>query len=389
MRRRGGFSLIEIMIAVTILLVIMGAAVQFLRRQSNAVADASRRLDALQNAQYATTEIERELREAGAGIAEEQPMIVQLDSEALTFNANILSRDPQDVRSVYRARDADTNAVRAMLPAEALPLPNSSPPRRYPDTTYYAAKNVSSGAETISFYLARDPSATTANTYTLWRRVNAMPPLVVARNIVKSPGDPTPFFTYYTQDKTGGLVPVSTKLYPLYHDILHGSPADTGKSALTDLVRVVRIHFMALTIDPRARGDSIKYSVVETRVRLMNAGLLQLSACGAKPVPAGLPTAVQYVPTPGGHAVIVTWRASGDDGGFEKDIERYAIFRRPAGATQAGDPIASIPATGLGTYFFTDTDVQANASYVYGIAAQDCTPRMSDLVLSNPITINP
>lgn len=384
MRRRAGFSLIEVMISLTILLVIMGAAVQFLRRQSSAVATQSQRMDALQNAQFAASEIERDLREAGAGVADAQPMIVQLDANAITFNANLVSGDPNDVRAVYRSRDADTAAVREMLPTEKLALPTSLPTRMYPDSTYWASKGVQSGAETISYYLLPDAGATTANTFALWRRANATAPTLVARGIVR---DAVPFFTYYTQGTANALQPISSTALPLYHVAIHGSADDVGGSALTDAVRVVRVHFSALTVDPLAGKDSIKYRVVETRVRLMNAGLLHLSACGARPVPAPAPTLSQASPSPGVHVVTVSWTRSGDDGSGEKDIERYAIFRRLATATQMNDPIASVPASTTGSYSYTDTGVLPGGTYVYGIAAQDCTPTMSDITASGPITI--
>jgi prepilin-type N-terminal cleavage/methylation domain-containing protein len=382
MRTRRGFTLIEMMLSVTILLVIMGAAVQFLRRQSNAVAVASRRMDAIQNARYATAEIERELREAGAGVADEQPMIVQADSDAITFNANMTSTDPQDVRSVYRSADADSAAARVMLPVEKLPLPGST--KLYPESTYYASKDVPSGAETISYYLARDGPST----FVLWRRVNARPATLVARNIVRDPADPIPFFTYYRQTDLGDLVPIPGTSLPLYHVPLHQSPEDIGNSALTDQVRMVRVHLMALTIDPLAKQDSMKYRAIETKIRLMNAGLLQLSACGPKPNAVAPPSVTQSSPAPGQHVVTVSWSRSADDGGGEKDIERYAIFRRLASSTESGDPIASIPASAVGTgYTYVDLTPQPGATYQYGIAAQDCTPKMSDISMSGSIQI--
>ena len=76
MSKRQGFTLIEIMISVTILVVIMGLAVQFMRRQTNAVTMETQRMNALQNAAFAATQVERELREVGSGVADVQPMIV-------------------------------------------------------------------------------------------------------------------------------------------------------------------------------------------------------------------------------------------------------------------------------------------------------------------------
>ena len=174
MRTRRGFTLIEMMISVLLLLFITGAAVQFLRKQTGLVSRETSRMDAMQNAQFAASQIERELREAGAGVSDQQPMIVQIDSMAITFNANMVSVDTGDVRAVYQMRDADTNGTRAMLKTERTALPNSSPVQNYPDSTYYAASGVESGAETISYYLRPDSTNTLTNRYLLFRRVNRL-----------------------------------------------------------------------------------------------------------------------------------------------------------------------------------------------------------------------
>jgi prepilin-type N-terminal cleavage/methylation domain-containing protein len=386
MTNRRAFTLIEIMISVTILLLVMGVAVQFLRRQTTAVSMETQRMDALQNAEYATAQLERELRQAGAGTTDLQPMIVQLDSLAITFNANMRSIDSGDVRAVYQTPDADPVTVRAMDSLERKQLPTSNPAKYYPERNYNAAKGFVSGAETISYFLVKDATATTANTYTLFRRVNAADSTLVARNIVR---DTVPFFTYYKQDLLGRLVLVPTKFYPIYHGITHGAASDTAQFALSDSIRMVRVHFVALTVDRRARKDSLKYRVVETKVRLMNSGLLALTACGQPPLTPGVPTVAQSAAGVVPQTVTVTWSRSNDDGLGERDIERYAIFRRLATAISNGDPVSSIPAKGTASYSFVDTGVQPGASYVYGVAAQDCTPNVSDVSVSLPILVNP
>jgi prepilin-type N-terminal cleavage/methylation domain-containing protein len=372
MQNRRGFTLLEMMLSVTILLFIMGVSVDFLRRQSNLVARETSRMDALQNAEFAATQIERDLREAGAGVVDAQPMIVQLDSSALTFNANLVSIDSGDVRAVYQLSDADPKATSAMLVGEALPLPNSSPVKNYPDTTYLAGVGVPSGAETISYWLRPDSSAKLANRFVLFRRVNAMAPTLVARGIVK---DTIPVFTYFTADTMGVLQPVAKTLFPLYHAKVHGTPSDTGRSALTDSIRVVRIRFLAAARDPRTGKDGLR--AVDMRVRLMNSGLLKRASCGQPPYGPGSPLAVSSIAGAPVKTVTVTWGGSSDDTGGEKDIERYAIFRRLSTEAAFSDPIASIPASLKSSYSFTDTQVTPNVSYIYGIAAQDCTPMMS------------
>ena len=393
MRTRRGFTLLEVMLSVMILLVIMGSAVQFLRRQTAAVSMETQRMDALSNAEFAATQIERELREAGSGVADNQPMIVQLDKLGITFNANILSIDSGDVRAVYQTLDADPNAVRAMYKSERMPLPNSNPVKYYPDTTYFAAAGFQSGAETISYFLQKDSAATTDSTYTLFRRVNALTPTVIARNIIKR--DTIPFFTYYKTDTLNRLVPISPTLLPIYHSMIHGAASDTGRGALTDSIHIVRVHFNAVTVDRRANPktsfnkDSLKYRVVETKVRLLNSGLLNLTSCGQPPLGVSAPTLTQTAANVQPKTVTVTWARSGDDGIGEKDIERYAIFRSLATATQPTDPISSIPATGATSYSFIDTTVLPGVSYIYGVAAQDCSPNVSAVSASAAITINP
>jgi prepilin-type N-terminal cleavage/methylation domain-containing protein len=388
MRNRRGFTLIEIMVSVTILLMIMGVSVQFLRRQTTLVAGQTSRMDALQNAGFAASQIERELREAGAGVVDAQPMIVQIANDAVTFNANMVSIDTGDVRAVYQLSDADPRAVRAMVAGEALPLANSYPARNYPDTTYLAAQGVESGAETISYWFRPDSSTTLQNRYALFRRVNALPPTLVARGIVKDTRDTLPMITYYTADTLNRLHPVTAAWLPLYHVRLHGANDDTGRTAITDSIRAVRLHFLAAAPDPRTGKDALR--TVETFVRLMNSGLLRRSSCGNTPYGPSAPVALSSAAGAPVKTVTLTWSASSDDMSGERDIERYAIFRRLGTETAFADPIASIPSALKASYSFVDTQVLPGVTYFYGVAAQDCTPAMSDITVTPVgVTVNP
>ena len=387
MRARKGFTIIEVVIAMMLLLVVMGAAVQFLRKQTGLVTRETSRMDAMQNAQFAAAQIDRELREAGVGVADIQPMMVQLDSSALTFNANMVSVDTGDVRAVYQFPDADTNGVRAMYVSERMALPNSSPAKGYPDTTYLAATGVESGAETISYYLRPDSTTTISNRFLLFRRVNATTPTLIARGITRDARDTMPFFTYYKTDTLNRLIPIPKSKFPIYHGIIHGAVDDTGKAALTDSIRAVRIHFVTATRDPRTGQDALR--TVETLVRLMNSGLLSRSSCGQPPY---APTNVVATSSAAGAAVksvVVTWTASVDDAGGERDIERYAIFRRLATQTVFGDPISSIPGAKTATYSYSDLGVVANGQYIYGVAAQDCSPALSPATAAAAVTVLP
>ena len=384
MRARKGFTLAEVLVAITLLLFVTGAAVQFMRKQTGLVTREASRMDAMQNAQFAAAQVERELREAGAGVTDFQPIIVQLDSQAITFNANMISVDTGDVRAVYQFSDADTNAVRVMYLSERRALPNSSPAKNYPDTTYMAAIGVPSGAETISYYLRPDSTTTLPNRYLLFRRVNAIAPTLIARSIVKDSRDTMPFFTYYKTDTLNRLKPILRTQMPLYHGIIHGAVDDTGKFALTDSIKAIRIHFLAASRDPRTGKDALR--TVESLVRLYNVGLMGRVSCGQQPYPGGTPTATATL-VGGNPAVVVTWTKSTDDGGGEKDVERYAVFRRLSSGTQFGDPITSLVASQSASYSFTDMNVLSGNTYVYGIASQDCSPAMSNIAASSTVTV--
>ena len=385
MRARRGFTLAESIISLMILTVITSAAVQFLRKQTGLVTRETTRMDAMQNAQFAGSQIERELREAGAGVADAQPMIVQADSEVITFNANMVSIDTGDVRAVYQLRDADTNGTRAMLKTERMYLPNSAV--GYPDTTYTAASGIQSGAETISYYLRKDSTTTRTNDYLLFRRVNAQPASLIARGIVRDSRDTMPFFTYYKGDASNRLMPIFKTQLPLYHGMIHGASSDTSQFALVDSIRAVRVHFLTAAKDPRTGTDAFR--TVETLVRLMNSGLLDRTSCGQPPFPTPVPAVVSSIAGATPKFVRITWAPSTDENGGEKDIERYAIFRKAPGAASFGDPITSIPASLQLSYSFTDVGVIAGQAYVYGIAAQDCTPLLSGVTASPSVTVIP
>jgi hypothetical protein len=51
-----------------------------------------------------------------------------------------------------------------------------------------------------------------------------------------------------------------------------------------------------------------------------------------------------------------------------------------------GEPLVSVTA-GQTAYLHVDTPVEPGATYVYGVAAQDCTPQLSSVVSSAPVTI--
>jgi hypothetical protein len=131
---------------------------------------------------------------------------------------------------------------------------------------------------------------------------------------------------------------------------------------------------------------------VRATIRVMNAGLTDHATCGSPPI-AVSPTATVV---PAGDSLPATyvkilWSKSTDDGGGEKDVERYVLYRRLSSVTAFDQPFASVPAgTATGTppkYMFQDTDVQSGQSWIYGVAAQDCTPLISTVGSASAVTI--
>src|SRR6185503_8282161 len=134
LRARRGFTLIEIMISMTLMLTVIGLSTQLFRRQSNAVSTQAGRLDAQQNSRFALGNLDRELRMAGGGVVDKQPLLVMAGATAITFNADLVANDTGDYAAVYYNPDADSGAVGVLRSINKITLPGTS--TLYPDTTY-------------------------------------------------------------------------------------------------------------------------------------------------------------------------------------------------------------------------------------------------------------
>lgn len=381
LRARRGFTLVEALLSMTLMLTVIGLSAQVFRRQSAAVSTQQGRLDAQQNSRFALGNLERELRMAGGGVINQQPMLVMAGATAITFNANLAALDTGDYGAVYINPEADSGSVNVLRSTSKITLPGTS--TLYPDTTYQQ-NGVPSTAETISYWLSRDSTSTRTNEYILFRRVNARPPRVVARGIRYNPGDV--IFQYFKTDSAGNLAAVSPALLPIVHTApIHGTQADTSRSALTDSIRQVRASFTSMYHDPRT--NKLVTRRMTMRVRLMNAGLIRFSTCGNPPLSVTATATASSTPVP---SATITWGPSVDESTGERDVERYALYKRLAGATTFDQPFASVPAGLLApatSYSFTDTEVMTGQQWVYGVASQDCTPLSSSIGETSAVTI--
>jgi hypothetical protein len=362
-----------------LMMVIVAIAVQTFRRSSALLAQQSGSLEALANARFGLTSIDRDLRVAGTGTTPEQPILVQAANTAITFNVDLISRQAADPFAAFFDASADSNATSAMRSSASITLPNSS--FTYPDSTYYQTAGILGGAETISYYLSKDSTSTLSTEYILFRRVNATTPRAVARGIQYSPGDTV--FQYFRVTAADTLAPVPTSALPTYHyAAAHGSAADTGSYALIDSIRAVRVTLKAVYHDPR-QGDVLR--PLATTINLLNAGLDSRSSCGQAPSPV---TPITTTSVAGATApwIKISWAPSADDGGGENDIYRYIIYRRPATATSFTQPYSAVPA-GSSTYSFTDNNVAHGDAWIYGVASQDCTPATSTVSTTGAVIV--
>jgi prepilin-type N-terminal cleavage/methylation domain-containing protein len=379
---RAGFTLLEMMLSVTIMLLVFGIVIPFFQSQVGVMSAHAGRFDAQQNARFGAGTIDRELRIAGEGVPNQQPMIVQASPYAVTFNADLATYDSSSTLStfgaVYYDPDLSASATTSLPNTSKITLPLSAVV--YPDSNYYNQSGPLSYAETISFWVALDTTAGSNGRYALYRRVNNLTPTIVSKGLVIRAGDPPPF-TYMVYDTLGQQVAIPQTRLPIYHVAMHGSTTDIGNSALTDSIRLVRVHLVGSYYGTKA---DTAYRTIDLGVRIMNAGLLNLSTCGNPPIFGQAVTATYSATVP--KKIVVTWSPALDETGGEKDVERYVVYRRTATATVFGEPYTSIPA-GNATYSFSDLQVASGDNWVYGVAAQDCGGQFSPVTTSAAVTV--
>lgn len=375
-RSRAGFTLIEMMMAVLLTMMVFAITIPFFRNQTKALDGGAGRLDAQQNAHYAQSVIDRELRLAGGATG--QPIIVQAAPFAITFNVDLVTNQTNDPDATYYNPQADSLAVDSWLPARAKALPTSAVV--YPTVEYLDPNGFQSHAETISYFLYLDASAGRNDLYTLYRRVNDRDSTVIAHNIW-IPVDTNYFFQYSRTDSVGNIISIPQASLPIYWNTA-GDWADS--------VRLVQMRISGLYHDVQKNVDITK--TVYHSTRLLNAGMLKQNICGVAPQPPGAVTAVQLdtlgspwagLPMPISE-VQVTFVASSEETAGAKDVASYVIERTIQG-TSNWEVLGNLVAHGYATYTFDDFTFQTG-NWVYGVVAVDCTPSYSTVSISAAVT---
>jgi hypothetical protein len=176
-------------------------------------------------------------------------------------------------------------------------------------------------------------------------------------------------------------VPIANSSLPIAHTAkIHGSTADSAGSALTDQIRLVHVQMTGSIVDVNTQKQVQRH--LEGDVRLLNAGLVKHPTCGEAPLGTTLTVALGA----DNQSVDLTWPASVDESGGEKDVERYVVFRRSKTEAAFSNPLESIPA-GAKTYTYNDPNLPSNSDWVYAVIAEDCTPVASPASQAGPIHI--
>jgi prepilin-type N-terminal cleavage/methylation domain-containing protein len=363
-RQRRGFSLVELMIAIVVMAIVLAGTMNFFMGQSRTFRKATTDMVLLQNARFATDLLNEHFRSVGANLTVGQPAVIYADQKTFAFNADYATTAAGDIDAIYHEPKAPLAETQALMAAAAVTILNSAPAVVYPKADYKTDSALPSPAEAITFTFVPDTETPRTDDYVLERRVNASAPEVVVRNVL--PDSVFPFFRYMylktdavTSVQTIDTVPAAT--LPVTYE---GSDI-----VAKDQMRGVIISFIVTNGLADTAERTRPVSVIAS---LPNVGMRQLQTCGGKPLP---PSSV-VLTNAGVTNLKVSWVASADEAGGERDVIRYSVTRRTDFAPAVWQNVASIPAGG-GPYSFTDSGLNTGVQYWYAVAAQDCTPAFS------------
>lgn len=353
MRRRRGFTIIEMVVAMALTMLVFAITLPFVRTQSRALGDSAGRLDADQIARYAQRVIDKELRVAVADAS--QPLIVYAGPMGIAFNANLVARDTLDPSALELDTSADTTLSEAWRVGQAGTIPLTT--RTYPTTTYTDGAGTPSRNETVMYFLRADTVTGRSDVYVLYRRVNGRDSTQVVRGI-HVPED-SAFFSYYT-GSDGTLTRIADSALPLWWD-------STG----VEDIRAVGVRSAGFFRNAQSGEDVIRS--VHWTVVLENRTATGRD-CGSAPATPPAGNASQFSVSKDAsnypYHVEVTFDPSTDDAGTTADVTHYVMERRISGGTWS--VIATIPATRASEYVWSDVRPPLVGTVEYGVRAVDC-----------------
>lgn len=369
---RTGMTLMEVMCAVIITTMVLGAAMNFFVGQSRSYTAAAKQFNQVQNLRFGADLLDQHLRSAGTNTTPGQPQLVYLSPTAFAFNADYASKD-SGTTAIYYTPGAPATETDGLLSAQAINLPGVSPAYAYPTVDYELTTGIPSPAELITFWFQLDSTMPTPGVYALYRQVNGGVPEAVVRNILP---DTVPFFRYVkvaTDPATGLQTQVSVSPAEL--------PASYDATTMLDSIRAVQVSYRVSNGDS---GTAQRVQAFSLTSMLPNLSKPLLKVCGNPPQTMTTFTATASGVV-GADSVTLTWAPDADEWGGERDIMRYILWRRNVGATTWGSPFVTVP-NGQSSYTIVDQSVPDGASVEYAISAQDCTPSFSAPIASNQVT---
>jgi prepilin-type N-terminal cleavage/methylation domain-containing protein len=382
--RCDGFTLVEMIVAITIYGIVLAAGIGFVAMQNSLFHRGLDRMTALQNLRYALSSLQTDIPTLGTNVPTSQPALVYAGDDVLAFSSDYASNVADDIFATYVDPGAPNGQVTA--PDPGVTIPNSGG-YTWPATPYRSRVGTRSPAELLIYWFTPDVSTARADDFVLFRQVNAGAPEPVARNILQD--GVAPFFQYLRRTTVSGqpsITIVPNAALPVVHtSTFHRVAADTAVSAVADSIRAVRVRFRSTN---GLTGTAERVVAASRVIDMPNAGFTLLPTCGHEPIMGGGLGAQLVDLGSGDYVARLAWSAAVDETAGERDVARYVVYRQavPVGSDW-GDPYVSIPA-GLATYSFDDRMVALGATYQYALAAQDCTPALSSLETS-PLVVVP
>lgn len=398
--RNRGFSLLEMMIALTVGALLILISYDVLTSQKRAGEAQNQLMSAQQNASVSLETLTKDLRLAGTNIDDfnKQPVFIDAAPYQVIFNADV-SSGPFGVPSMSKS--------------QAVALSNGAyySPGSYPGENLGTRERYNNGAETIRYTFDRDANGVVSSAdrytetqnpadYALMREENGARIDMIAyglRGRENYPDGqlPEPLFKYYGDFLSNGTI-------RLWGDAdNNGSLSQAEIAAMTRVPQnlLSKIIEVAVSIEAEspnieasyvgphsASGTERKYrSVVMTskiRPRNVGTGSAGLHACGNPPAP---PTGLSAADTPrdAGESITLTFSKSADETTGEKDIDKYAVYRREEGQIE-WTCINSFAPAGSAAYTIRD-DIHTpgggpaiDTPYYYMTTAWDCRPQESN-----------
>lgn len=357
---RRGFSLVEMVVAMSLTLLVFAITLPFVRVQSRALGANAGRLDAEQIARYAQRAIDRELRQARSDPG--QPLLVYAGPMGIAFNANLVGRDTLDVSATELDLGASEDLAESWAVSDAAQLPLTT--TAYPTQNYLAADGTASRIETVMYYLESDTASGRSDVYVLYRRINALTPVALVRG-VHVPAD-SAFFSYFRPDSVGLTEVPSGELPMLWTD------------ADIEDIQVVGLRSSGWYWNRQDDSEVIRTVYWRTTLDRGNAG----ATCAGAPA---APSNVQWPPMPGGssapYQARITWSGSADDVAGGTAVTHYDVHVRLEADT-VWSRAGQVPALGVTSYEFTDGKPFVVGNYRYGVAAAGCGGARSAVVPS-------